>query len=69
MKYQLSGKCIIICVKNGPVYKGGGHFIVIRDVTEDGKFLINDSANFFNLNTGYTYSDLGPITMARAIYN
>lgn len=64
-----SGKCIIICVKNGPVYKGGGHFIVIRDVTEDGKFLINDSANFFDLNTGYTYSDLGPITMARAIYN
>lgn len=63
------GKIVIVSVTRGKVYTGEGHFIVIRGLTEDGKFLINDSAKYFDLNTGYEYSDLKPITSARAIYN
>lgn len=62
-------KIVIICVKAGTIYLGDGHFIVLRGITEDGNFLINDSANCFKLNEIYTYEDLGPITMARALYS
>lgn len=62
------GHYIIICIKAGPIYRGSGHFIVIRDCTEDGQFYINDAAGFFDLNTAYSYSDLGPITTAKFFY-
>lgn len=62
------GKIVIVSLTKGKIYTGEGHFIVIRGLTDDGKFLINDSARYFDLNTGYDYSDLKPITSARAIY-
>jgi hypothetical protein len=62
------GKVVIISIYSGKVYKGDGHFIVLRGLTEDGKFLINDSSTSFDLNTGYDYSDLTPIRSARAIW-
>lgn len=62
------GEIVIISISHGRVYKGDGHFIVIRGLTEDGKFLINDSAKYFDLDTGYEYSDLKPIGSARSFY-
>lgn len=62
------GKIVIVCITKGKIYTSDGHFIVIRGVTEDGKFLINDSSCFFDLNTPYEYSDICPIVSARAIY-
>lgn len=61
------GKIVIISVSSGNVYTGDGHFIVLRGLTEDGQFLINDSAHYFDLNTGYDWSDLKPVNSARAI--
>lgn len=67
--YLNNGKILIVSLSHGNIYTGEGHFIVIRGLTEDGKFLINDSAKYFDLNTGYSYEDLLPIRSARAIYN
>lgn len=62
------GKIVIISVSRGNIYTGDGHFIVIRGLTDDGKFLINDSAHYFDLNTGYEWDDIRPVNSARAIY-
>lgn len=59
---------VVICIAKGPIYKGDGHFIVLRGVTDDGFFLINDPYECFKLNEKYTYRDLGIITTAKTIF-
>lgn len=66
--YIEDNKVVIISISSGNVYTGQGHFVVLRGLTEDGKFLVNDSANYFDLNTGYSYEDLIPIQSARCIW-
>lgn len=57
-----NGNPVILSLSEGPVYTGEGHFIVISGVSVDGtKFLVNDSANYFNRNQYYTYEELGSI--------
>jgi hypothetical protein len=56
-------------LSEGPVYTGEGHFIVISGVSVDGsKFLVNDSANYFNRNQYYTYEELGSINGGWSFY-
>lgn len=66
------GHSVIVSLGSGPIYHGDGHFIVIRDVSENGNFYINDSAGIFDLNTEYTWEDLGghigSVETARSIY-
>lgn len=59
---------VIVSIGAGPYYHGDGHFIVLRDISDTGNFYINDSAGIFDLNTTYTWSDLGPVETARSIY-
>ena len=57
-----NGNPVILSLSEGPVYTGEGHFIVISGVSVDEtKFLVNDSANYFNRNQYYTYEELGLI--------
>lgn len=63
------GHFIIAGLGSGRIYTGGGHFIVIRRIDENGNIYINDSAGIFDMNTPYTWDDLQPITSARSIYN
>lgn len=67
--YLEDGKIVIISIAAGRYYHGDGHFIVLRGLSENGKFLINDSASVFDLNSEYDYSDFTPINSARAIWN
>lgn len=66
--YLEDGKIVIISVGAGRIYKGSGHFIVLRGLDENGDFLINDSSSCFELDEGYSYRDILPIKSARAIY-
>ncbi len=60
-------KFVIICINNGPIYTGDGHFITLYG-TEDEKFYISDSASCFSQDKLYSYKDLGNITSAIAIW-
>lgn len=60
-------KFVIICINNGPIYTGDGHFITLYG-TEDDKFYISDSASCFSQDKLYSYKDLGNITSAVAIW-
>lgn len=66
--YLEDGKIVIISIGAGRIYKGSGHFIVLRGLDENGDFLINDSSSCFELDEGYSYRDILPIKSARAIY-
>lgn len=70
IKSQLDkGRIVVISIEsNGSsIYKGDGHFIVIRGHVGD-KFYVNDSANCYNENTLYTLSQIGKVKNARAIW-
>lgn len=59
---------VVISIKAGPIYKGAGHFIVIRGVDSNGKFYVNDPAGYFDLDRAYTRAELGTINMCKKIY-
>ncbi len=63
------GEMIIVSISRGPVYTGAGHFIAIRGLDENGRFLINDPAGFFDLNKGYSLWSLGNVKMCKSIAN
>lgn len=62
------GRFVIISIGAGPYYHGAGHFITLRGLSESGNFYINDSAGIYDLNTEYTWTDLGSVETARSIY-
>ena len=62
------GKTVIVSISYGKYYKGDGHFITIRGLSDNGKFLINDSSTSFDINTEYEYSDIKPVHSARAFW-
>lgn len=62
------GRFVIISIGAGPYYHGAGHFITLRGISESGNFYINDSAGIYDLNTEYTWTDLGSVETARSVY-
>lgn len=67
------GNYVILAIASGPIYKGNGHFIVIREIDKLGNIYINDpninsvKGDFFDLNKPYQYDDLGTITSMHVI--
>ena len=64
----LQNHMVILSIGAGPYYNGSGHFIVLRRISDDGYFFINDSAGIYSLNQPYSYQELGLIKTARSIY-
>lgn len=63
-----SGKFVICGLQTGNVYTAsGGHFVVIRKYS-DGMYYINDPGGFFDKDTGYSWSDIVPVTSVRNFY-
>lgn len=66
-----SGKVVVVSIKNNgsSIYKGSGHFIVIRGYdSSTGKFYVNDSAKCYSENSTYSLTEIGTIKSARAIW-
>lgn len=54
----LNGCPVIAREKAGSFFSARGHFIVLRGVTEDGHYLVNDPAAKYSVNREFTWSEL-----------
>lgn len=52
------GKYLVLSMSKG-IFTQVGHFIVIYDYTEDGKFVVNDPNSVERSNTTYSYEEFG----------
>ena len=53
-----SGKPVIAREHPGSVFSQKGHFIVLRGITEDGMYLVNDPAAHHPINTEFSWSQV-----------